>query len=296
MVMASHLITIVESERGHEAGAVAAMAWMAWDTAITLDDEVRYLWSDGHLSWVKGMYAFIRYFPLLHDGIVIAFYDRFEYSNVGCRAYIAYKWFGLEALTLAVEFILVMRVLALFEQQRLLKRIIQAAFIVEATCMIAVLVLVIRTQRLTNQCHTSSSPDIFVAYWIVTLVFELFLFVLTLVKCAQNCCTLLRMSETSQKRSLYYIFLRDGTWAFALISGATLLNTLLYQYNTTPACGDGYFWELSVLSFAGSHVILNIRRLKAPESPSHTDSYEPWERSLTYAHAELLPTNTVGSV
>lgn len=54
---------------------------------------------------------------------------------------------------------------------------------------------------------------------VVTLVFELFLFVLTLVKCTQNCVTLLRTSETSPKRSLYYIFLRDGTWAFALISG-----------------------------------------------------------------------------
>lgn len=82
-------------------------------------------------------------------------------------------------------------------------------------------------------------------------MFETFLFVLTLVKFYQS------VARNFGKHSILYIFVRDGTWAFALIFGmfchpilgrahlmfppvAMLLNMLMYKLANSPLVGMGY--------------------------------------------------------
>lgn len=114
---------------------------------------------------------------------MVGLYDNVSDSKhpSSCRAYVTYKWFGLEVLTICVESILVIRgkilrsairdaslsvtVIALYKQQKVLWTIIVSAFIVEVACMIVILSLVTQEQDFTEECHTSTSPPIFMAYW-----------------------------------------------------------------------------------------------------------------------------------
>lgn len=267
-------IAILSAKRDHEACAIAAIVWMIWDTIINWEDEVRYLWR-GHARWVQWMYAFIRYAPIIHGGYVLSHYNTTGNPPARCRAYIAYELSFLELLTIAVEIILVIRVFVLYKQNRILKAAIIAAFVAEIICMMVLVSFVIKGQTFTDDCIAATSPRIFIAYWLSSLAFETFLFVLTLAKCSRGSFRARRVART---RSVLFLFLRDGTWAFALIFVAMLLNTLMYQLNNTPRAGIGYYWELAVLSYAGSHVILNIRRLGTPRYLSQADISTLWDQ------------------
>ncbi|GJE92107.1 hypothetical protein PsYK624_082600 [Phanerochaete sordida] len=268
----AHQILVLGAQRDHEASSIAAIAWMTWDTLINLGDEVEYLWK-GHAKWVQWVYAFIRYAPIVHGGVVLSHYSSKNNPPDRCRGYIAYELAFLELLTIAVEIVLMIRVFVLYKQNRFLKAFIITAFIAEIICMMVLISFVAKGQTFTSDCLAATSPRVFVGYWVSALSFETFLFVLTLLKCYRK-----KSERIASRRSVLFIFLRDGTWAFALIFVAMLLNTLMYQLNNTPRAGIGYYWELAVLSYAGSHVILNIRRLANPSYLSQTEMSTLWDQ------------------
>ncbi|KIP08568.1 hypothetical protein PHLGIDRAFT_376883 [Phlebiopsis gigantea 11061_1 CR5-6] len=142
------------------------MAWMTWDTIINLADEVDYLWR-GDVSWVKWIYTFIRYAPILHAGIVINHYGTKGNSSSTCKAYIAYELAFLEALTMAVEVILMIRVFVLYKLNQILRVVILVAFLAEVVSMIVTISFVIIGQHYTDDCIGDASPEIFVGYWCV---------------------------------------------------------------------------------------------------------------------------------
>ena len=97
--------------------------------------------------------------------------------------------------------------------------------------MVTMLALALPKMRFSINCLVSGTPGIFMAFWYVTclscllyskpnvlrrlssLVFETFLFVLTLYAFFQN------VKREYGKHSILFVFIRDGTWAFAIIFG-----------------------------------------------------------------------------
>ncbi|EKM60637.1 uncharacterized protein PHACADRAFT_189762 [Phanerochaete carnosa HHB-10118-sp] len=159
-------ILILGAQRDHEASAIAAIVWMTWDTLINLGDEIDYLWT-GHAKWVQWIYAFIRYAPIIHGGVVLSHYNTTGNSPSRCRALIAYELSFLELLTIAVEIILVIRVFVLYKQNRVLKAFIIIAFAAEIICMMVFISFVIKGQTFTSDCLAATSPRIFIGYWSV---------------------------------------------------------------------------------------------------------------------------------
>lgn len=116
----------------------------------------------------------------------------------------------------------------LYNHNRAVLTIIVLAFVAEVALMIIALGLVIPKQVFTSDCLVAHSPHIYIAYWLVTfycdgrlvvhigtrvsaLAFETFLFILTLVQFSS-----IALREF-RRHSILYVFIRDGTWAFALI-------------------------------------------------------------------------------
>jgi len=238
-------------------GAVAAEMWMIYDTLLNFDNEIQFIWRRPN-SWVKWVYAFVRYVPLLNGGGVLALSADKTYPASGCRTWIIDQLVVMEVLTIVVEAILVMRLYALYNQNKAMLIVILVAFLAEITLMIVTLGIVIPNQTFSPSCLAEKSPGIYMMFWLSSLVFETFLFVLTLFKFFRN------VKRAYKEQSILYVFIRDGTWAFAVIFCAMLLNTLMYRLIHTPLAGMGYFWALSVMSFSGSHILLNMRRLMAP--------------------------------
>ena len=114
-------------------------------------------------------------------------------------------------------------------------------------------------------------------------MFETYLFALTLIAFFH------RLVVEAKRNSILFVFVRDGTWAYAVIFGAChnyvifshvlivslsvslLLNTLMYKLEANPLAGMGYLyvlrryqsrcapdyyllisWDCSVLSFSVS--------------------------------------------
>ncbi|KIP08571.1 hypothetical protein PHLGIDRAFT_377084 [Phlebiopsis gigantea 11061_1 CR5-6] len=210
---------------------VCATAWILWDTGIHFDVEIECIWQRP-ASWVKWAYAFIRYAPILHGGALLTLNSNAQFSASGCRGWIYEQLIFEELLTIAVECVLVVRLYVLYNQNKYILWAILLAFIAEVAVMVVSLPIVLPKMSFRPDCLVTSVPGFFAAPWLSSLAFETFLFILTLVKFCQNI--------TRRQSSILFIFIRDGTWAFALIFATMLLNMLMYKLSNTPLVGVGY--------------------------------------------------------
>ncbi|CCM04747.1 uncharacterized protein FIBRA_06937 [Fibroporia radiculosa] len=233
--------------------ALSAVTFLAYDTLLNIGDEIDYVWR-GPRSWVTWAYAFIRHVPS-----IIAF-TFFEWRPEQCRAWIAYQLSFNEALTIAVEGVLIVRIYALYNRNRLVIAAVLFLYMSEITLMIVVIAVSIPGMRFDEQCVITDTPGIFTSYWIISLAFETILFALTLVKFFTS------MSRYLGRHSLLFALVRDGTWAYAMTFVIMLMNTLVYHLVKGTLAGVCFCWELAIMSFAGAHVLLNLRRLAADRS------------------------------
>ncbi|GJE98013.1 hypothetical protein PsYK624_142350 [Phanerochaete sordida] len=272
-------------------GAVSAVMWMLYDTAIHFDVEVDCIWRRP-TTWVKYAYAFVRYVPILNGGAVLALTANLTYPPAGCRGWIIDQLVVIECVTVAVELVLMLRVYAMYNRNKIVGALVGGGFAAEAALMGTTLALVVPRQTFTPDCLVASSPGIYMAYWLSSLCFETALFALTLYKFLRG------VARARGRHSVLFLFVRDGTWAYAIIFAAMLFNTLMYQLVTTPLAGMGYFFALSIMSFAGSHILLNIRRLgmrmdSAPAALDELSSFaaaavsDRWSSRRTDATEEL---------
>ncbi|OBZ76056.1 hypothetical protein A0H81_03318 [Grifola frondosa] len=257
--MSTNLVFLANIRDDGYAG-VAALAFMTWDMLINIPEEVECIWR-GLNGWTKWMYLFIRYMPILTQASMIPMITSdtsgIHFSSSGCRIWITYEAAVIVAIELAVETMLIMRVYALYNRSKLVLVPVLLCFMMEITAMITVISLASSKTQLTPQCIVSNEPIVMIVWWLGSLAFEFILFTLTLVKFFQAA------HQRMGSRSLLNIFVRDGTWAFGLVFVIVLLNTLMYELIHTPLAGMGYSynrWALSAISFAGSHLILNLRR------------------------------------
>lgn len=240
---------------------------MVYDTVLHVADEVEYIWS-GQGIWVKYAYAFVRHLPYLVQGSILAMIAASDaghaWKPAQCQDWIIYQLSFNECLTVVVEAILIVRIYALFNHNVPILTLIAVLYVGEITAMVTVLALSIPKMTFTSQCVITSTPVVFTSYWIISLSFETLLFALTIIKF----CTSISHSALG-RGSILFVLVRDGTWAYAIIFVIMLTNTLLYHLVDNPLAGLCFFWQLSVMSFAGSHVLLNLRRLAV----RHTTHY-----------------------
>jgi hypothetical protein len=138
---------------------------------------------------------------------------------------------------LAIPHLDMLIVYVLYNQNRYVLLTILAALIAEVVVMISCLCFVLPQMRLTAGCLVAHTSGIFVSYWYAplpsatafasvvhsittnlysrasSLAFETLLFVLTLLKFYQS------IARSFREQSIIGTFVRDGTWAFALIFG-----------------------------------------------------------------------------
>ncbi|RDX54614.1 hypothetical protein OH76DRAFT_1341154 [Lentinus brumalis] len=231
--------------------ACAATAFLVWDTLINLDEEVEYIWRAPN-SWVKWAYLFIRHIPYLVQcsilvGLVAMAAEGHVYNMFQCRAWIAYQLGANEVLTVVVEVVLIVRIYAMYNRNWIVTRTVYVLFVAEVVAMCTILALTVPKFEFTPQCLITSTPKMFLSYWTISLAFETTLFLLTLYKFF----SVLEINNI-HRQPIMVTLVRDAIM---------LLNTLMYELEKNTLAGICYFWELSVMSYAGSHVLLNLRRL-----------------------------------
>lgn len=238
---------------------------------VNLADEIEYIWT-GRCSWIRWAYVFVRHFPYLAQISILALiadslWGSSMHNPIQCRDLLIYELSVNEALTIIVEAVLIIRIYAMFNCDTRILTVVLILYVGEISAMVTVLAISIPRMEFTTGCIITYAPSVFTSYWMISLAFETILFGMTLIKFFVTVA-----SDRSLRRSwIMYILVRDGTWAFAVIFTAMLMNTFMYHFMHNSLAGLFFLWELSVMSLAGSHVLLNLRRL-AVQTNSFKDS------------------------
>ncbi|KAH8999700.1 hypothetical protein EDB86DRAFT_2828309 [Lactarius hatsudake] len=260
---------------------IAALAFLVWDILITFDQEVEAVWMKPNKFYTKWLFFFVRYFAvamqiaLLFVGTRIAFSLHYTYSD--CVKWYIFQEVGTQALIAAVEFILIVRVHALYDRSRIVTSILLLLFIAENIVMIVTLVRVVPEIGFDPICTVVHSPPrlLLFAYddyslhpSVAFVSFETVLFILTLFK------FIVALRSGWGRTPVLYLLVRDGTWAFILIFVTLCVNAGFYlAAGDSPNSSIAFPWLLSIEAFAGARIVLNLHALSFDVSADSSGSY-----------------------
>ncbi|ETW75557.1 hypothetical protein HETIRDRAFT_243832, partial [Heterobasidion irregulare TC 32-1] len=136
-----------------------------------------------------------------------------------CHVWVVFQSAAIQILISSVDGVLLLRVYALYACSRLLLVLLLTLLVAEIAAMSAVNAIVSPQIVVDATCEVTQTPRMFIAYWIISLVFQTLLFGLTIVRLLStahehalgSCRSMWNMSSIIRQ------FLRDGTWAFVLI-------------------------------------------------------------------------------
>jgi hypothetical protein len=138
-------------------------------------------------------------------------------------------------------------------------------FVLENISMIVTLVIVIPGVHFDATCTVIRSPPTLLIFAAAFVLFETVLFVLTLIK------FLVALRGGWGRTPVVFLLVRDGTWAFILIFVTLCINAGFYIGEGNSAISAIAFpWLLSIESFAGARVVLNLHAISS--DPSSDDS------------------------
>lgn len=240
--------------------AVAALSFLVWDIIITLDQEVEAIWSKPNRFYTKWLFLFVRYFAvamqiaLLFVGTRLAL--DLHYTHADCVKWYVFQEVGTQVLIAAVEFILIVRVHALYDRSRIVTSILVFLFIAENIVMIVTLVGIVPEVGFDLICTVVHSPPRLLLFAIAFVSFETVLFLLTLFK------FITALRHGWGRTPVLYLLVRDGTWAFILIFVTLCVNAGFYLgAGDSTISSIAFPWLLSVEAFAGARLVLNLRAL-----------------------------------
>jgi len=221
----------------------------------------------------KVLYVFARYLPFAFQLALLALNvdgtTGLFWSRTDC-----YRWTIVQAVILqliitVVDVILMARVYALFERNRNLLTAMVICYVSEIGYMSYVLSFVTPRLSFNDECFVVASPSLFTYYWVASLAFETILFLLTLWKFVAA------IKKGWGSRPIMQQFVADGTWAYTLIFITMLINSMFYKFVHSALAGISFTWLLSVLSFAGSRLILNPRKRYEEERSFELENLSP---------------------
>ncbi|KAJ7928484.1 hypothetical protein B0H13DRAFT_984361 [Mycena leptocephala] len=251
--------------------SLAALTFLIYDILITMDDEVRFVWPK---PWnrMKFLYLFIRYMPLFVQFSILVIGSpelspHFNFTPHDCFIWQVYQGVATVLVFAAVDYVLILRVCALYHNNATIRKLVLISFAFEVCGMCVGLGLSLPGIKFDDICLVTSVSPTLLIYGGATLLFQTFLFGLTLVKFVRA------VREGWGDTPLVGLVMRDGTWAFIFLFAVVGGDASLYGLKNHTFAGILYGWVLSVFSFSGYHVLLNLDRLSdAPRLPTSQTS------------------------
>ncbi|KAF7315219.1 hypothetical protein MIND_00036300 [Mycena indigotica] len=285
--------------------SLAALTWLLYDIFLTFEDEVKYVWPKPW-SIIKAVFYFIRYVPLFVQLSILTIGSPeltpgFHFTHHACFIWQVYQVTATITIFVAVDYVLILRVYALYHNNPLIRKIVLVAFATEVVLMVTGLVLSLPTIQFDELCVVSHASTILLLYVGATLLFQTFLFSLTLIKFVRA------IRDGWGDTPLVVLVMRDGSWAFVLLFAVVVGTASLYEVKNHYFAAVLFCWLLSVFSFCGYRVLLNLDRLSAaPRMPTRqtTTNQAPFEfttqlvsedSQLSQLHSSYYPITSASS-
>ncbi|KAJ7647622.1 hypothetical protein FB45DRAFT_822622 [Roridomyces roridus] len=255
--------------------SVAALTFLLYDICLTFDDEVNFVWPK---AWtrMKFLFLFIRYVPLFVQFSILVIGSpeltpHFHFTPHDCFIWEVYQGVATVLILAAVDCVLILRVCALYHNKPIIRRLVLLAFLLEVTGMIVGLGLSVSTITFDDICLITHVSTLLLIYAGSTLIFQTFLFALTAIHFGRA------LREGWGDTPLVHLVMRDGTWAFLLLFAVLVGASSLYTVKNQSYAGIIYGWLLTVFSFSGYRVLLNLDRLSSTSPRLDTTNNTPWE-------------------
>ncbi|KAF9256378.1 hypothetical protein L218DRAFT_216911 [Marasmius fiardii PR-910] len=254
-------LTPIQEAEGAQAvnqSSVAALAFLVYDVLITIDEEVNLIWPRPW-SFLKVIYVFVRYIPVLVQ-ISIIFVGTelpvaLNYTPRDCFIWMTYQAAALITIVATVDLILILRVFALYHDNRLVKYIVGALYLVYLAGMCAGLVLGVPKIKYNSLCVVIDAANIMALYLGSAMFFQTVLFLLTTAKFISA------VRAGWGNVPILRVVMRDGTWAFTLLLLIEAGYGSLYALPNRSYAGILYGWLLTAFSFSGYRILLNLNNL-----------------------------------
>ncbi|PPR05819.1 hypothetical protein CVT26_010099 [Gymnopilus dilepis] len=213
------------------------------------------------LSYTKCVYFFIRYIPLLVQ-ISILFIGteltpHFHFTSHDCFIWQIYQGVAASLIVVTVDTVLILRIHALYHGHPQIRRLVGVFFLMEIVGLAVGLGLALPGITYDNLCLVVAAPGSLIIYGASSILFQIFLFALTVYKFAQAA------RSGWGDVPLIVLLMRDGSWAFVLLFVVYVGQLGLYALpkDKDPFAGILYGWLLTAFSFSGYRILINLNHL-----------------------------------
>ncbi|KAJ3536833.1 hypothetical protein NMY22_g5861 [Coprinellus aureogranulatus] len=234
----------------------SAIAFLIYDILLTLPDEVQFVWPM-RPSFTKAAFFFIRYFPPLL-GLSTQFYGAplpNQYSDRACYVWNVYQGLGLILTIVAVDYILILRVFAMYPRNTPIRATTALLYASEIVTMSVGFGIGIPQLRFDDRCVTHDSPPIVMVASGFPILYQAFLFVATAVRFYFS------LKAGWGNIPILHLLMRDGTWAFVVLFAVLVTEALLYSVDVDAYTGFLYGWANTAFSICGYRIIINMNKL-----------------------------------
>ncbi|KAG9081033.1 hypothetical protein FRC06_005889 [Ceratobasidium sp. 370] len=189
---------------------IAGACVLVYDHILTFPDEVEYIWKQ-KLSTVSIMFLVNRYITPL--AVALDLYDKGGRASVISHSF-CFGWYYVETVWNILSFVIIhalvaMRVHAMWGKPRWLSITLPVLFLGYFTSATIVTLKftvdaapMVRFEPVIHVCFTTLSPHVWTC-WIPALLFESFLFALTILKAVEH-------SKKNLGTPVLYVLYRDG--------------------------------------------------------------------------------------
>ncbi|KIM45208.1 hypothetical protein M413DRAFT_334567 [Hebeloma cylindrosporum] len=279
--------------------SVAALAFLVWDILITVDDEVNLIWPRAW-NYTKYVYFLVRYLPMLVQVSILLIGSEltphFHFTAHDCYIWQIYQGVAASSIVAMVDTVLILRIYALYHGPRhhVIRRIVIILFTLELLGLGVGLGLAIPGITYDDICLIISVPHSLIIFGGSSVViFQFLLFGLTLYKFIQA------VRSGWGDVPLIMLLMRDGTWAFFLLSFLYVGQIGLYAQPDSTFAGVLYCWLLSAFSFCGYRILLNLNRLAERTHGAHVSNTLRTGTNIQFTtqlfHSQQLPDTAEGS-
>jgi len=241
---------------------IAAGVIVFYDIIVTLDQEYEFIWTKSW-SYVKVLYLWNRYFGLLAILLDLITYIDGILTSKACFAWYTFQLFSSCLIIWTLQIIMQIRLWTLYDCSRKILVFMGLAFLSEVIAMTTIFGVMAQGTIVVSSmgaCMFLKVPNLGVAFWIPSLIYEGFLLGLAVIAAYAQ---LERIGSwdirTWDMRRLANVVLRDNILYF-LTTITLYLATVIMLLKLSPILDNiPDAFTVSLTCILGSRLMLNLR-------------------------------------
>ncbi|KIY73145.1 hypothetical protein CYLTODRAFT_485853 [Cylindrobasidium torrendii FP15055 ss-10] len=259
------------------AGSGAALAILLFDTFLTLDREVEYIWPKPSSAWLKWAFLFARYFPIATEttGRIIEMMILWQHPLCLSRSFVR-VWFIIQVVVawlilLGAEIVMMSRVYAIYNRNRIVAALFLLLLVCETTTVYSGLGITLPAEDFEPRNVTTTMSKSFIYFGASAMVCQLCILVLSVVR---------YMHGDWGNVRIVTLMMRDGTIAFAVLFFMSMLITV-YTMLDLKFASCCYAYMITFISVTECRLILNLQTVPLTEAGSSNSSNVPLTTIVT---------------